>query len=98
MPRPNGSVSPLIDQFAPCAREKHRAAPFFYLDRTIWQLEGEGLQARHARLRDAEARGSFLPEIEEALRRDPSLVVEIVRRIIDTNFTGSYVAPLTAVM
>lgn len=88
-------VSGLITEFGPSAREIHRAAlPFFHLDRTLWITEGEHLAPRHSVLRDRGAVGRFLPEVEAALRADPSLVVEVAQRLLAANFPETYVAPI----
>lgn len=88
-------VSALIAEFGPPGRDAHRAAlPFFHLDRSVWMPEGDGLAPRHPVLRDRRAVGRFVPEVESALRDDPSLVVEIARRLLAANFPGSYVDPI----
>ena len=90
-------VSPLIAEFGPEAREKHRAAmPFFHLDRTIWHLERTGLDARHSCLRDAEAVGALDPDVQAALQQDPTLLVAVARRLLEANFPESYFAALCA--
>jgi putative restriction endonuclease len=90
-------VGPLIETFGPPAKGAHRAAlPFFHLDQSVWKLEGERLGPGHARLRDAAAAGGLLPEVEEALRADPSLIVEVARRLLESNFPETYVPDLCA--
>lgn len=88
-------VSGLITEFGPPAREAHRAAlPFFHLDRTLWVPEGDGLAPRHSVLRDRGAAGRFVPEVDAALRADPTLVVEVAQRLLAANFPETYVAPI----
>ena len=88
-------VSALIAEFGPPGRDAHRAAlPFFHLDRSVWVPEGDGLAPRHPVLRDRRATGRFVPEVEEALRRDPALLVEVARRLLAANFPDTYVAPI----
>ncbi len=88
-------VSALITEFGPPGRDAHRAAlPFFHLDRSVWMPEGDGLAPRHTVLRDRRAVGRFVPEVEDALRRAPALVVAIARRLLSANFPDSYAAPI----
>lgn len=88
-------VSGLITEFGPPAREAHRAAlPFFHLDRTLWMPEGDGLAPRHSVLRDRGAVGRFVPEVDAALRADPTLVVEVAQRLLAANFPETYFAPI----
>jgi putative restriction endonuclease len=88
-------VSALITEFGPPGRDAHRAAlPFFHLDRSVWMPEGDALAPRHSVLRDRRALGRFVPEVEEALRRDPALLVEVARRLLAANFPDSYATPI----
>lgn len=88
-------VSALITEFGPPGKGTHRGAmPFFHLDRSVWLPEGEGLSPTHSVLRDRRAVGRFVPEVDEALRGDPTLVIEIAQRLLAANFPESYFEPI----
>lgn len=85
-------VSRMINEFGPAARDRHRAAmPFFYLDRSLWRLEGEPSRAAHSVLRDREARGELQDDVERALLADPRLLADVARRLLAANFPETYV-------
>lgn len=93
-------VSRLLDDFGPPSAKRHRAAmPFVHLESDLWELkgdEGEPLKDNRAALCRAHAAGRLRPEIEELLRKDPSLIAESARLLIDLNFTPTYLEPICA--
>jgi len=93
-------VSRLLDDFGPPSAKRYRAAmPFVHLESDLWELrgdEGEPLNDNRASLCRAHATGRFRPEVEDLLRRDPSLIAESARFLIDMNFTSTYLEPICA--
>ena len=93
-------VSRLLDDFGPPSTQRYRAAmPFVHLERELWQLngdEGQPLKDDRASLCRAHARGGLRPEVEELLLKDPSLIAESARLLIDLNFTPTYLEPICA--
>jgi len=93
-------VSRLLDDFGPASVNRHRAAmPFVHLESDLWELsgdEGEPLNDNRAALCRAHANGRLRPEVEELLRKDPSLIAESARLLIDRNFTPTYLEPICA--
>lgn len=93
-------VSRLLDDFGPPSAKKYRAAmPFVHLESDLWELggdEGEPLNDNRAALCRAHAVGQLRPDVEELLRRDPGLIAESARMLIDLNFTPTYLDPICA--
>jgi putative restriction endonuclease len=93
-------VSRLLDDFGPPSAKKYRAAmPFVHLESDLWELggdEGEPLNDNRAALFRAHAVGRLRPDVEELLRRDPALIAESARMLIDFNFTPAYLDPICA--
>ena len=93
-------VSRLLDDFGPPSAKKYRAAmPFVHLESDLWELggdDGEPLNDNRAALCRAHAVGRLRPEVEELLRRDPGLIAESARMLIDLNFTPTYLDPICA--
>jgi type I restriction enzyme R subunit len=93
-------VSRLLDDFGPPSSKRYRAAmPFVHLESDVWELggdDGEPLNDNRAALSRAHAFGRLRPEVEELLRRDPSLIAESARLLIDLNFTPTYIDPICA--
>ncbi len=90
-------ISPLIAEFGPPSRTRHRAAmPFYHLDASLWHIQREDLQPRHAVLRDQGAQGEFDPDVMAALQADPSLLIQIAWRLLVTNFPETYFIPICA--
>jgi putative restriction endonuclease len=91
-------VSRLLDDFGPPSAKKYRAAmPFVHLESDLWELggdEGEPLNDNRAALCRAHAVGRLRPEVEELLRKEPSLIAESARLLIDLNFTPTYLDPI----
>jgi len=91
-------VSRLLDDFGPPSANRYRAAmPFVHLESDLWELsgdEGEPLGDNRAALCRAHAKGRLREEVEELLRKDPSLIAESARRLIDLNFTPTYLDPI----
>ena len=93
-------VSRLLDDFGPPSIKRYRAAmPFVHLESDLWQLSGDDGQAlndNRSALCRAHATGRLRPEVEDLLRRDPSLIAESARLLIDLNFTPTYLDPICA--
>jgi len=88
----------LLEEFGPSGSEKTRHNPFWHL-RTdgVWQLAGPaGITERPAgatptitELRQGHVAGGFAEPVRLALARDPALVAEIARRILNAHFPES---------
>jgi putative restriction endonuclease len=93
-----GEISSLIDEFSQSSANKYRAEmPFFYLEKELWVLSGDGeLQAKRSRLRASRAVGSFTQSVKSLLLSQPGLIEEVAQFIIDSHFTESYREPLFA--
>jgi putative restriction endonuclease len=93
-------VSQLLDDFGPPSVKRYRAAmPFVHLESDLWELsgdDGQPLNDNRAALCRAHASGRLRPEVEDLLRRDPSLIAESARFLIDMNFTSTYLEPICA--
>lgn len=93
-------VSRLLDDFGPASVKRHRAAmPFVHLESDLWELNGdvgEPLKDNRAALCRGHASGRLRPEVEELLRKDPALIAESARLLIDRNFTPTYLEPICA--
>jgi putative restriction endonuclease len=93
-------VSRLIDDFGPPSKKRYRAAmPFFHLESDLWEVngdEGHSLSDSRASLCRAHATGRLRPEVQDLLRKDPSLIAESARLLIDLNFTPTYLEPICA--
>lgn len=90
-------VDRLIAEFGtPARRGKDRAAmPFFHLEPALWELHAARadveLTDSGGRLRKAGAAGRFRPEVEALLQREPGLIDEATRLLLDLHFTDSHV-------
>lgn len=93
-------VSRLLDDFGPPSANRYRAAmPFVHLESELWELDGDegaALKDTRSALCRAHARGRLRPEVEDLLRKDPSLLAESARLLIDLNFTPTYLEPICA--
>lgn len=93
-------VSRLLDDFGPPSKRRYRAAmPFVHLESDLWELSGDDgapLQDTRASLCRAHATGRLRSEVEELLRKDPALIAESARLLIDLNFTPTYLDPICA--
>ena len=93
-------VSRLLDDFGPPSAKRYRAAmPFVHLESALWEIsgdDGEQLTDNRAALCRTHATGRLRPEVEELLRKDPSLIAESARLLIDLNFTPTYLDPICA--
>ncbi len=88
----------LLEEFGPSGSEKTRHNPFWHL-RTdgVWQLEGPaeiterpaGATPTITELRQGRVAGGFAEPVRLALARDPALVAEIARRILNAHFPES---------
>jgi len=91
-------VSQLLDDFGPPSSNRYRAAmPFVHLESALWEVEGDdGMPLKDTRssLCRAQARGKLRPEVEDLLRKDPTLIAESARLLIDVNFTATYLDPI----
>lgn len=90
-------VDRLIAEFGtPAQRSKDRAAmPFFHLESTLWERhatrEKVELTNSGGRLREAGAVGRLTPEVEGLLQREPDLIDEATRLLLELHFTDSHV-------
>lgn len=93
-------VSRLLDDFGPPSKQRYRAAmPFFHLESDLWERTGDQdqpLTDKRASLCRAHAKGRLRPEVEDLLRREPDLIAESARLLIDLNFTPTYLDPICA--
>ena len=93
-------VSRLLDDFGPPSKQRYRAAmPFVHLESDLWELSGDHgapLKDTRASLCRAHATGRLRSEVEELLRKDPALIAESARLLIDLNFTSTYLDPICA--
>lgn len=93
-------VSRLLDDFGPTSKSRYRAAmPFAHLESDIWELSGDAdqpLNDNRAALCRAHATGRLRPEVEDLLRKDPLLIADSARLLIDLNFTPTYLGPICA--
>ncbi len=89
-------VSQLVNEFGPPAKDRYRAAyPFFHLESSLWQKEGDGdLSPERAVLRRQRAHGQLHPDVERLLRADPALIIDGARLLLDLHFTPSYAGPI----
>jgi putative restriction endonuclease len=87
----------LLDRFGP-PRKTHPLYPFWYLrsdglwevsDATGLPLRGGDKEPRVTAVRDAHLMGGFPPEVEDALRSNPELLVETARLLLDGHFAES---------
>ena len=88
----------LLEEFGPSGSEKTRHNPFWHL-RTdgVWQLAGPaeitsrpaGATPTITELRQGRVAGGFAEPGRLALARDPALVAEIARRILNAHFPES---------
>lgn len=93
-------VSRLLDDFGPPSKQKYRAAmPFMHLESDLWELSGDdgaALTDTRASLCRGHASGRLRQEVEELLRKNPSLIAESARLLVDLNFTPTYLDPICA--
>ena len=88
----------LLEQFGPSSASASRHYPFWHL-RTdgLWMLAGPplildrppGATPNLTELREGQVSGGFAPEVLATLRRDPSLIPRVARRIVDAHFPDS---------
>lgn len=88
----------LLTDFGPSSASNSRHYPFWHLATDeqggLWRLSGpESVLSRPAsttptlsELRDYHIQGGFSPEVDAALRNDPTLVAEVAGRILDAHF------------
>ncbi len=86
-------LSRLLDEYGP-PRKSQAAYPFRRLanDEGIWTIttpSGEDPGDSAGRLRSLDATGSLSPELDEALRADPGLVVLLARFLLEDNWPPS---------
>lgn len=86
------SLTQLLHEYGPPGRRSTPAYPFHHLQTdALWRVttpDGIDPGTSVTRLRSA-ATGQLDPDFEEALRRDPSLMVVIARALLDENFPES---------
>lgn len=88
----------LIDEFGPSGAGKNRHFPFWHLatdgDGALWHVEGpsrildrpRGATPTLTELRQFDVSAGFSPGVQEALKRDPELLQEVARRVLDAHF------------
>lgn len=88
----------LIDEFGPSGSGKNRHLPFWHLasdeDGAIWHLEGpsrildrpRGATPTLTELRRFDVAGGFAAAVQKALKRDPELLQDVARRILEAHF------------
>jgi putative restriction endonuclease len=92
-------VSAIIDAFSPVSSNKYRAElPFFHLEPGLWTLSGDGELGKASRsvLRKNNAVGKLSADVESLLLREPQLIEEAARFLVETHFTDSYLEPIFA--
>jgi len=96
-------VSAIIDAFSPVTHNKspnkYRAElPFFHLETSLWTLSGDGELGKASRsvLRKNNAVGKLSESVESLLLREPQLIEEAARFLVETHFTDSYLEPIFA--
>jgi putative restriction endonuclease len=96
--RIEGSLRELLREFGPDGAEKSRHYPFWHLKTDgVWQLDGpqEILERPPSatptigELREGRISGVLPKSIRDALQADPTLLLEISRRIVDAHFPES---------
>jgi putative restriction endonuclease len=85
----------LLAEFAPTNADKNRHYPFWHLSSDgIWELSGPssllsrpaGATPNLSELRDPLVAGGFTPAVDQALRRDPSLLRQLAQQLLDEHF------------
>lgn len=91
-------VSQMISEFGPPARSRHRAElPFVHLSDGLWVQSHSSPAFKHGQLIREGAHGRLLPEVEQALKADPSVLREVARQLLEANFPETYFDPICAV-
>lgn len=69
--------------------------PFFHLESSLWECHAAqkdvDLTDSGGRLRKAGAVGRLRPEVEDLFRREPAVIDDAVRLLLDLHFTDSHV-------
>jgi putative restriction endonuclease len=91
-------LTALLREFGPPRRSDHPEQPFWRLQRDgVWDVEapsdlprktGDSIP-RVGSLRAPDVRGAFSPEVQAALREDPTLAGQIAVRLLDQHFPDS---------
>ncbi len=93
----SAALSDLLTAFGPPRKVNHPEAPFWRLQKDgVWQVEAssppstgaDGAPSRRELLRVG-ATGHFTPELLSAFQREPGLVREIARRLLEVHFPTS---------
>jgi len=88
----------LLEEFGPSGSNASRHFPFWHLATDgLWQLEGpaeilarpRGATPTIGELRSQHVSGGFPLELQAALQKNPSLVAEVARRVLDAHFPQS---------
>ncbi len=88
----------LLEEFGPSGSGASRHFPFWHLATDkLWQLDGPaeilsrppGATPTIGELRANHVTGGFPPEIQSALEKNPALVAEVARRVLDAHFPES---------
>lgn len=92
------ALKKLLEEFGPSGCEKSRNYPFWHLKTDgLWQLDGPneilkrppGATATLTELRRNHIAGGFTAPVRDALAREPALIAEIARRILNDHFPES---------
>lgn len=93
-----GKLGRLLEEFGPSSSGASRHLPFWHLATDgLWQLNGPaeilarppGATPTIGELRSNHVTGGFPPEIRTAFQKNPALVAEVARRILDAHFPES---------
>jgi putative restriction endonuclease len=92
-------LTPLLKQFGPLRRSYHPELPFFYLKNDgVWTIHlPEGIKPRKGKQQPTKGEllahnvtGELAPDVQAALRADPTLLAEIAHRLLEGHFPPSY--------
>ncbi len=91
----------LLTEFGPSNAPNTRHLPYWHLQSDsagqLWQLQLPDALAQHPKgsapgvtaLRRADVSGGLHPAVEQALQRDPALLVDVAQRLLDNTFPDS---------
>lgn len=88
----------LLEEFGPWRARQSPNLPFWHLQTDgLWRLEGPpailgrppGASATARELRENHIRGAFPQALRDALKKDPSLLATVARRVVDSHFPDS---------
>jgi putative restriction endonuclease len=92
-------LTPLLKEFGQSRSSYHPEYPFFYLKNDgVWTVDlPKGIKPRKGKQQPTKGellahnvKGELTPEVQAALRADPSLIAEIANRLLQGHFPDSY--------